>query len=231
MGLLPVAARRSGTHASGLSGRHRARGEWSDQRTVVLLVATPSFSQRVLGQRAAKALPAMLPGHQVARVRNVRRSDPEVRRDEVGADNPRRPGARPGRIPPPLPLCRPCGGDASSPLQEFSEAKQKPRTKAGRTSREPRLRDWEILGGARPRFRGRSLSGESDRAPRAERRDCLVANAVTFRGVAKRRRDRSTLRSATRACGRVPASAAARKHALQRGSSRERRLREGASGR
>ena len=40
------------------------------------------------------------------------------------------------------------------------------------------LRDWGSAGGARPRFRGRSLLSESDRAPRAERRDPLVRRLV-----------------------------------------------------
>jgi hypothetical protein len=37
---------------------------------------------------------------------------------------------------------------------------------------------WGSVGGARPRFRGRSLSGGSGRAPRVDRRDRLVADAM-----------------------------------------------------
>jgi hypothetical protein len=91
--------------------------------------------------------------------------------------------------------------------------KQKCRELADTVVRVLLVRDWGSVGGARPRFRGRSLSGESDRAPPAERRDPLVAKPIARRAAAGGEK-RSPAGSARDDC--LPSNAIVRRRLLGR---------------
>ena len=131
--------------------------------------------------------------HLARHIDNILSIAPRQAASRLGILDRRRARARVGRISTArrsarsLLQCRPSGGDASSPASGVPGPKRKPATGPAAASRRPRLRDWGSVGGARPRFRGRSLLGESDRAQRAGRRDPLVADALAGCALARTR--------------------------------------------